>query len=104
MCLNGGWTGSANPLCCLHTGQQETQVDEQSFIPHSADSYRTVMAVLQEVFNGAGVIYDSLHFAREGWKLGKTPHLDEGLQRQHRIPPSFAVASVRHQAENPVSS
>lgn len=101
--LHGGQTGSAKPLCCFHAGQQETHTDEQSCIACSADIY----------WDSHGSPSGSIHwswdksmttytFAREEWKLGNTPHLDEGLQRQHKITPSFPVASVRHQAENPV--
>lgn len=101
--LHGGQTGSAKSLCCFHTGQQETRTDEQSCISRSAytywDSHSSPSGSIHWSWDKPMTIYT---FAREGWKLGRTPHLDKGLQRQHKITPSFAVASVRHQAENPV--
>ena len=100
--LHRGQTGSAKPPCCYHTGQQEIQVYEQSCISRSADTYwdshGSPSGRIHWSWDKSMTTYT---FAREGWKLGKTPHLEQGFQRQHKITPSLAVASVRHQAENP---
>lgn len=85
----------------LHGGEMDSQMNRAAFLPMKI-SNRTVNS--RQSFRSPGsppwgwdksmTVYT---FVREGWKQRKTSHLEERLQKKHKVTPSLTVESIRHQ-------